>query len=457
MNRICQSDRNRFSLNRNHGLSLIPAVRVPIHLQLMRLSVVLFLAIFFFPFCVGVQAQDEKADGSDDTKSAADQLPPGYVAPPERLAIMDLDHPIADKDELARLKKDHSRFAKTKIECDLSPAGKKVVENSVRYRLAEMTTVKQSEIPNIHRRFVEEATNVGSSTSRAQDAQEMSRYIGQEVLKNVREVMKYSFYVRLHNVESLGEINFSPAFDALVKILQSKDITEDDAAGQPEAIKIAAVNSLIRILRFANPSAKERTAIANALVVELEKAEAFWWRQLRLIEALRYCDNNGIDVGNNDRPYIVESLLAVVRDQRRPWKVRTRACYALGRVAIPKSAKPDEVVTAIAECALAMSNEVMEKPKEPDWKKCYANLYLAFQPGGTAKDKDMDSEKKQPGGLMNKFRSAAQPAYQVLLPIFNDVRIASDDPFITKAPSADNLRKLEEFVRGRQGQPQAQN
>ena len=396
-------------------------------------------------------AQASSEAKSDESKPESERLPGGYQAPPERLAIMDLDRPLLDKDEMAKLKKEAvNKFAMVKQNCDLSPNGKKVIEGAIRYKLAEMTIKdEQSKLPRLHQAFLGEISKIGDNTKKASEIQDMSKQIGQEVLKRMPELLKNNFYVRLHAVEILGEMDFSPASEVLINVLQSNDITADEENGQPEAIKISAVNSLIRILRFAGPTAKERGLIAAAIISELRKSDAFWWRQVRMIEAIRYCDISGVDVGDKDRPFVVETLLSIAKDSERPWKVRTRACYALGRVPIPKSVRIDDVVTAVCECGLQLSNAAAANPRDLNWKKCFANLYFAFQTGGKEKDKDMDAERRMPGGLLSRASAAAKPAYQVLLPIFNDVRISGDDIYIAKPPSAENIRKLTDFVKSR--------
>ena len=412
-----------------------------------------------------------------EVKLDPDKLPPGYVAPPGRLAIQDRDEPLATRDELAKMKRDATNFTKIRQACDVSPSGRKVVEAFVRYRLTELTVKELKDkvdpkdaknkskekdkdaskekvevppdIPALHKRFIADVTNIGDRTRKPAEIQEMAKVIGQEIVKQIPVLLKNNFYVRLHATQILGEIDYAPAYELLLKILQSKDISEDEENGQPEAVKIAAINSLTRIVRFASPSAKDRAAIAQAIVAELKKPNEFWWKQSRMIDTLRYCDTSGVDISENDRPYIIQCLISVAKDNTRTWKVRTHACYALGRVAYPKSANLDEVVTTITECALQLANEAAAEPKNVDWKRCFANLYLAFQAGGTPKDKDLDVEGKQPGGLLNRAKGIAQPAYQVLLPIFNDVGLGGKTETIAKPPTAENLRKLNDFVQSR--------
>ncbi len=430
----CQSDvregRARNSLSMILGRSLKP----------IRFSLAVLFSFALLLVDVSASAQQGSRTKAEDAKNDPDRLPPGYQAPPERLSIMDLDQPIADKEEMARLKKEASKFYKTKTDCDVSPAGQKVVEATIRYRLAEMTLKeKQSELPSIHKRFIDEISNVGGPGRRPNEIADMTQLIGKEVLKQIPELLKNNFYVRLHAVYILGEMDYAPGYSLLLQVLQAKDIREDGNVGQPDALKVAAAMGLVRILRFANPNAKERTAIANAVVFELKKTTIYWWLQIRLIEALRYCDIVGTDPGDNDRPFVVETLLSLVKDSERDWRVRTRACYALGRVPLPKSVKPDDVVNAIAKCALELSNAAAANPSNPHWKYCFWNVYLAFHTSDTSKEKDLDVEKK-PGGLLTRTKAVAQPAYQVIVPIVNDVLNG-------KAPDAGSLKNLNDFVK----------
>ena len=401
-------------------------------------------------------AQDTTGTPSDASKPESERLPPGYEAPPEKLAIMELDRPLLSKEELAKLKKDAwNSFNRIRTECDLSANGKRIIEGSIRFRLAEMTVKEdQSKLLRLHQQFVGELTTVGGVGKKASEIQDMTKALGQELVKQVPNVLKNNFYARLHATEILGEINYAPAYDVLIGIMQAKDITEDEENGQPEAVKIAAVSSLTRILRFANPTPKERLAIAFALVAELRKPDAFWWRQQRMIDALRYCNIPGIDQGNNDQPFVVEALVAIVKDNQRAWIVRTRACYALGRVPFPKTVRVDDVITAICECALEMCAAANANPRDLNWKRCFANLYFAFQPANGKdkdKDKDLNTELQGPGGLLTRNSGASKKAYEVLIPIFNDVRIASTDIHIAKPPAPENEKKLSDFVRARNG------
>jgi hypothetical protein len=382
---------------------------------------------------------DPKSKGSESTSINIDseRLPPDYAAPPERLSIFDLEQPLASKEEMERLKRESTDFFKVKSSGDLSQTGQKAVESRIRYLLAEMTLKeKLYDLPILRKKFVEQ---VGQARQ-----PDMAKFIGETILKQIPPLLKNQYHVRLQAVEILGEINFYPAYELLLQVLQAKDIRDDEADGQPEAMKVAAAKSLIRIIRFDKPLPKDRLAIAQAAVAELEKPDLHWWLQVRLIDLLRYSDVPGIDTKNNDKPFVVDALMALVRDQKRGFRVRTKACYALGRVPFPKgSVKLDEVVTAISDCALQVANAAAAKPNDPEWKSCIWNIYLAFHKGGTAKDPDKDAEDKAAGGLLEKNKTAVQPAYQVIVPIVNDI-------MADKAPDAASLRNLSAFVRSRQ-------
>ncbi len=389
------------------------------------------------------------AQPADELKIDPDTLPAKWQPPPKPLAIMDLELPIATKEELAKLKKEWQKFSKVKNDCDLSQQGRAVIQASIRYRLAEMTAItpsvmkdKPKELPELHRQIITEISVNNNSVKRPVDVAAMAEAINKEVVKQIPELLRNNFYVRLHAVLILSEMDFAPAYEILLSVVQSKDILEDAVDGQPEAIKIAAVNGLIRILRFAKGPVKDRTTIANAVVEELKKKENYWWFQKRLVESLRYCDIAGVDVGNNNRPFVVDTLISIIKDPERHWRVRAVACYALGRVPLPAAVKPEDVVTTIAGFALDLANAAAADPSNPMWKRCFTDLYLAFKPHDTPKEKDLDAEEKLPGGLLARIKGPSQPAYLVIVPIVNDVLNG-------KSPEAGNVKKLSDFVQAR--------
>lgn len=464
MNRLRLSTTRYPSIPSRQCVSILPLNRLLCVAGRLGLALVFTLALT----SESVVAQPPAADEAKPNNS---KLPDDYIPPPEKLAIMDLDQPIADKEEMARLKKESATFARVKQTCDVSSAGKKVVEAYIRYKLAEMTLRDEKEekegkdrwskLPLLHRRFIEnEIASVGGATKRAPEIEQMTRLIGDTVVKQMPELLKNNFYIRVHAVQILAEMDYGPASALLLQLIQTKDISEDPVDGQPEAIKIEATLGLLRMVRFPIANAKERTAIAQTLVAQLQNPEIFWWRQLRYIDILRYCDIPGIELGNNDRPFVVESLVSVARDKKRPMRVRTHACYALGRVPLPRSAKVDDIVNAIMECTLDLCNAAIAKPKDHNLKRCFADIYFAFQTANGAKDKDLDTEKKGPGGLLVRAPTPAKPAYAIFAPIFADAfqKIgAAAGPYIDKVPSNENMKKLNDFVRARQQNMQQAN
>ena len=384
-----------------------------------------------------------------------DWLPPSFQPAPEPLAIMSLEQPIVTKEELAKLKKDFAgKFTKALLQCDLSASGKQIIEGGIRFKLAEMTLQEKKKdfpdfykLPELHKTLMREiTTGIGGPNIKPGEIALMTQFVNQEIVRQIPELLVNNFYVRLHAVLILSEMDFAPAHVLLLQVIQAKDIHEDPEKGQPEAIKIAAVQGLVRILRFTAPPVKDRSVIAAAIVDELKKTETHWWYQLRLIECLRYMTVS-IDAGNN-KPFVIDTLLDVVKDPKRTWPVRAKACYALGRVPIPAAVNQTDVVTTVADFALQLSNAAAARPNNPTWKNCFWDLYLTFKPDGTkdksGRDKDQDAEQKNPGGLLARFKQAAQPAYEVIVPICSGV-------IQGKAPDPGDVMKLSAFVKGRLG------
>lgn len=384
------------------------------------------------------------------------KLPPNYQPPKPPLAIMNLEKPIVTADELKKLRNEWQRFSKVKSDCDLSAPGRKTIEASIRYRLASFTVLKASEMQDnpakilqMRQEFLRELATVGSPGKREADKAAMSKFLYEEVLRQIPELLKNNFYVRLNAVLILSELDYKlayvPSYETLLQVITAKDIRDDEADGQPEPIKIDAVKGLIRILRFAEPPVKDKTIIANVIVQELSKKDPSWWRQKRMIEVLRYCGITGVDAGNNNRPFVLDCLMSIVRDSERDWGVRAKACYAIGRVPIPASIKPEDVVFSVADFAYQLGNAAAAAPEKPAWKSCFWDLYTAFHAFHRPKDReqDLDAEGKRDGGLLNSAKTAAQPVYDLIVPMVNDVLNG-------KGPDAGSLKKLGDYVRARQ-------
>ena len=377
-----------------------------------------------------------------------DALPQGFRPAPEPLAIMSLDQPILSKEELAKLKKDVTgKFSRVLRDCDLSAAGKQVVKSSIRFRLAEMTQPeKRKDLPELHKTLMREITTGITSNPgiKPADVAAMLQFVNQEVVDQIPELLVNNFYVRLHAVLILSEIDFTPAHVLLLQVIQAKEITEDPLLGQPPAVKIAATQGLIRILRFTSPTVAQKTTIAHALIDELQKTNTYWWYQWRLVEGLRYV-TVAVDAASN-KPFVVDALIAVIKDPKREWIIRAKACYAIGRIPIPASVNSSDIVTVISDFALQLSNEAQAKPNNPIWKNCYWDVYLAFKSDGSkdkdGKDKDMDAEKRVVGGLLARVKPTAQPAYDLIVPIVRDALHG-------KAPAAEDVKNLGSFVKSR--------
>lgn len=468
MNRTCQPSTRRHPVE-NSGVVCELSQQTFAAMSRWRLPVLswMFLLVPVLSFFDAAEgwAQPAKPGTGVDKKPAKDdlvidpvKLPPRFQPPPAPLEIMTLDLPIATKDELDKLKKEAlPKFNKIKTECDLSAQSRKVIQDFIRYKLAIMTVKdvpdrgpkeqpipQVTQLPQLHQRFIAtDIANIGNPAVRPAEKAAFVEFLNKEIVRQMPELLRNNFYVRLHAVMILGEMDYAGAYELLLHVIQAKDIHVDREAGQPEAVKIAAAMGLIRILRFANPPPlpKERNAIAHAVISELMKAETHWWFQLRLIEALRHCDIQGVDPGNNNKPFVVDALVTIIKDPNRHWYVRAKACYALGRVPLPPSIVPGDVITVVADFAWEMATEAAGKPNNPGWKGCFWDLYLAFKPNDTAKEKDLDAEKKLAGGFLARTKQAATPAYNLIVPIVSDV-------LHDKVPNAGSRQNLKAFVDG---------
>jgi hypothetical protein len=192
---------------------------------------------------------------------------------------------------------------------------------------------------------------------------------------------------------------------------------------QPEAVKVAAVNGLVRILRLGSPNVGLRTKVAEAIVAELKRKDTHPWYQMRLAGALSVVD---IDLDQAKKPFVVDILKAILADpdadtdkvNGRTWAVKAEAAKSLGRVPLPAAANPPSVTRAVAVFALTLAKAAQQKPQskaeDPKWKSEFIKVYLAFQ---QLDDKDLMADKKTKSGLMNNPAAAAKSAYDLIVPM----------------------------------------
>ena len=359
-----------------------------------------------------------------ELKIDSETLPPKFAPPAIRDEVMDIDQPLAMKDEIDKLKKDLAKYQTTLRTARSTEADKTLIRNGIRYRLALMC-LKQNrlELSKLHEDLLRDlfSAAVAPEQSNAANVKAFRQLVLQELVKQAVPLLTtQNFYVRLHIAMLLGELNlteensklalklepFAPACEPLVQVIL--------AADQPEGVKVVAVNGLGRILRLGNPNITIRTKVAQALVSELKNKNSHSWYQMRLATALAVVDVD-LDQG---KPFVVDVLKDVLADDARTWAVRAEAAKSLGRIPIPSAANPPAIVRAVAEFTLKLAKAAQQAPQtkgdESKWKGEFFKVYLAFQPLDA---NDMTADKKSKAGLLNNLAAGAKPAYDRIVPL----------------------------------------
>lgn len=358
-------------------------------------------------------------------------LPTDYVVPRETPDIMKIDKQLLSPDDRARIKREFSRNYQRllwngELRDDTSTAN---VRNGVRYRLNEMTLPEnRKKITDLRLLLTgtgKDLSTAGRKLDKADAIREFRRKLMKIVVEETEQLFDNNLAVRVQAALILGELNlmeedaakgikteaYAPAAKPLCKVLTDPD--------QPQGVKIVCVLSLIRILNLGNPNVAEKLEIAQALVSELKLKpdEDDWWYQARLAEALAFVD---VTLDLDREPFVFNALLNVVKDRDRHLQTRVKAAWALGRHPLEKTVNASAMTVEVAALALDLAQAQAAQPKETIWRRCAADLYLAFNPKDAG---ELNAKRDRPAGLRNEpvCKAAAEEAYAQVLPVVREM------------------------------------
>lgn len=355
-------------------------------------------------------------------------LPENFAPPAAKSEVMELDQPLAMKDEIDKLKKDLAKYQTILRTAKPGDTEKALVKNGLRYRLALMCLKQnRTELSKLHEDLTRDLNSAAAApeSPNANAIKTFRQMVLQELVNQITPLLSTQpFHVRLHLVLLLSELNiteenpkfalkqeaFTPATGPLLLVVSSAD--------QPEGVKIVAANGLARILRSGTSNIGLRVQIAQALVSELENKKSHPWYQMRLAAALGAVD---VDVVQG-KPIIVDILKAVMANGQRTWAVRAEAAKSLGRVPLPAACNPPSVTQAIAAFALDLAKAAQQSPQtkadETKWRSEFFKVYLAFQ---QADANDLMADRKSKAGLLNNPAASARPAYALIVPLVSAI------------------------------------
>jgi hypothetical protein len=358
-------------------------------------------------------------------------LPEGFRPPAEKDPTMEIDRPLVLGDELKSLKRDLSRYQTNLRKALASDPEKAVIRNGIKYRLALLCLRENRlEVSKLREDLLRDINSAASAMDfpKPEGVRDFRKFVLQELVSQATPLLEtQNFHVRLQIAILLGELDLTlendklalkqeAFFQANVPLVKA---IEDPQ--QPQAIKVAAVNGLFRILRQGNPDVLTRTKIAQAIVNALKDKTLHPWYQMRLVGALSAVD---IELDEQRTPFVVNALLAILNDPapERKWYVKAQAAKSLGRVPLPASADPPSVTRAVAAFALKLGKAAQQDPprdgEDPKWRSEFVKLYLAFMPFD---DKDLTADKKNKAGLLNNTAAQAKAAYTLIVPLVNTI------------------------------------
>ena len=322
-------------------------------------------------------------------------------------------------------------WAEMKLKGDVPTAKHhQVIEELVRYRLSLMTLKDARDFKatpaaakvgvqpafKIREGLVLDVTQAFNNARQGQSI--FHRALLEAIVKEVPKLYKYHFITRLNAAILLSELNirerepngtpevpYYPANAALLKLLEPPKPGAKPEDLQPEAVKVWAVNGLVRIAEMADTgelNAQVRHSIVETLIRELEgSGSSHYWYQMRLAEGLgrvNYLRDRA------QRATIPQALLKVLVDEKRHPLVRAEAAQALGRIQYDSKVNASLIAADIAKFAVEVGNNALKKPPTPEWgpniKLLAVKLYMAFKPI----NKD---ERPRGFGLLNTNKTSA--------------------------------------------------
>jgi hypothetical protein len=386
----------------------------------------------------GLFAEDGPGKKPAEKKPAKAGQPEGddSQATAEEPTVFSISKPLSSDEAWKKWSegKDHRDFTNRIDSGELDRDTMQVISNGIREQVYAMTLPTQRDnlgalVAGILRSVHSAALQKNGATQRATRAAMM-----REIIKWCHDLGDNQFYVRLNATILLGNLFIVPenpvggtppeffdeAFAALMEVL--------NRPGQPEGIKLAAVNGLRNAALYCNPPLvpSQKIELATKLKEELEKPDTCEWYQARICETLGSLDQiNDLD----GRPFIVHALAKALFDHNRPLYARAAAAKALGRAQLPSTIDLNVVAYGIAD----LSRQIVETRN--DRKKhvsrwCITDVFLAFRP----KDR---TENARRAGLLSrvdeptfqKFKGSIKEVYRLILPMVKQELKEADSAF----------------------------
>jgi len=360
---------------------------------------------------------------ADDT---AGQLPDNFKPPGKIPEVMTLSKELLKPEEHKEFAVIRRDYLKALRNGNLSGKSKKHIEDGIRYRVYHLADVSErNHLQKVTAELLRDIQYAGRILNKQNEIERFREFVLSEVVKRCNDLLDNNFYVRVQAVIILSHLNltnerinpkpeipeqaFTPAAEPLLNVINDPD--------QFVSLRVIAVGGLKHIAWLGDPNNELKLRMASSLIREVSSKKNHWWYQMRICEALGSIDLETNPAGD---PIIVQTLMSIMLDKDRHWRVRSAAAEALGRAPLdPKldvSLINHKICEFIQEVALAYNQNL----DAFYWKRCWTCLYLAYQP---LDKKDQDRlvglvTKANQANLSPNTKKEITDAYQKLFPVF---------------------------------------
>jgi hypothetical protein len=359
-------------------------------------------------------SSDNGKPAADDSQGAADEPP----------SIFSISKPLTTDDAWKTWShgKGRGEYNGRVHAGELDHDAQQIISNGIRQQVDALTLPTQRD--KLHQ-IVAEILRSAHAAADSKDPGVQRAFresMFREIVAECRKLEDNQFHVRLSAAILLGNLftvnenmaNRTPpefyteAYDALLSVLGQP--------GQPEAIKVVAVNGLRNLALYGNPPLEpsRKIRLAKRLRDELDKPNTCEWYQERLCEALGSIDQI-FDL--DGKPFIVHGLAKVLFDHDRPLCARAAAARALGRAQLPPTIDLNVVAYGIADLSRQIGEARNERKKHVR-RWCIDDVLLAFKPKDSL-------EKARRAGLLDrveeptfqKYKESIKEVYSLVRPM----------------------------------------
>jgi hypothetical protein len=265
-------------------------------------------------------------------------------------------------------------------------AEEKIINDGVKSRVYRLTLPENwSNLANLRRDLVDDIDKLAGD-----DHARTRRIALDAAVKRLTELLADQPYVvKLNAALLLGQLNeksgraidrvlakpYVPASEPLIQVVQSSD--------QPQAVKVAAVVGLRRIFKDGSPPRTFRDEAARVFIEELKEMEGTdltdgqEWYYWRIVDALGVFQETRTAT---QQELVVDALWETMLNATLPWHIRTNAARSLSQLDFDGSFNMGLIAHEIVRLCGTMTAQFNQNPQLPYWRRCYLDLYFAFNP-----------------------------------------------------------------------------